>query len=98
MPSSKNYKRDYKQENKYKAQPEQIAARVARNKARREALDAGLVKKGDNKQIDHKVPLSKGGSNNKENLRVVHHSKNESFSRNKDGSMKSQISKKERRK
>lgn len=96
MPSSKNYKRDYKQENKYKAQPEQIKARVARNKARREAIEAGVVKKGDNKQIDHKVPLSKGGSNEKSNLRVVHHSKNESFSRNSDGSMKSQTSKKEK--
>lgn len=98
MPSSPGYKRDYKQENKYKAQPEQIKARVARNKARREAIDAGIVKKGDGKQIDHKVPLSKGGSNAKSNLRVVHHSKNESFSRNKDGSMKSQTSKRERKK
>lgn len=98
MPSSKNYKRDYKQENKYKAQPEQIAARVKRNAARREALAEGIVKKGDNKQVDHKVPLSKGGSNSKDNLRIVDRSKNESFARNKDGSLKSQTSKKEKRK
>jgi 5-methylcytosine-specific restriction endonuclease McrA len=98
MPSSKNYKRNYAQENKYKAQPEQIKARVARNAARRDALEAGVVKKGDNKQVDHKVPLSKGGSNSKDNLRIVDHSKNESFARNKDGSLKSQTSKKEKRK
>ena len=43
MPSSKNYKRNYQQENKYKAQPEQIKARVARNKARQEALGYWLA-------------------------------------------------------
>ena len=31
----------------------------------------GKVSKGDGKEIDHKKPLSKGGSNNKSNLRVV---------------------------
>ena len=95
MPSSKNYKRDYKQENKYKAQPEQIKARVARNKARADALDKGLVHKGDNKQVDHKTPLSKGGTNASSNLRVVNHSANESFKRNSKGGLVSQTSKKE---
>jgi 5-methylcytosine-specific restriction endonuclease McrA len=98
MPSSKGYKRDYQQENKYKAQPEQIKARVARNKARSEALAAGLVKKGDNKEIDHKVPLSKGGSNSKSNLRVVSASANDSFKRNASGALVSQTSTKEKRK
>lgn len=97
MPSSPNYKRDYQQENKYKSQPDQIAKRVMRNKARRDALEAGLVRKGDNKQVDHKVPLSKGGSNSKSNLRIVHHSKNESFSRNSKGAMVSQTSKREKK-
>lgn len=59
----------------------------------------GLVHKGDGKQVDHIVPLNKGGSRTqKSNLRVVPASENESFSRNKDGSLKSQISKKERAK
>jgi hypothetical protein len=98
MPSSKNYKRDYKQENKYKAQPEQIKARVARNKARADAMDKGLVHKGDNKQVDHKTPLSKGGTNAPSNLRVVNHTANESFKRNAKGALVSQTSKKEKKK
>src|SRR5512139_2908124 len=98
MPSSPNYKRDYKQENKYKSSPDQIHKRVLRNKARAEALDKGIVHKGDGKQIDHKVPLSKGGSNAASNLRVVAHGTNESLRRNSKGAMVSQTSKREKRK
>ena len=98
MPSSPSYKRDYKQENKYKSTPEQIHKRVLRNKARAEALDKGIVHKGDGKQIDHKIPLSKGGSNAASNLLVVAHSTNESFRRNSKGAMVSQTSKREKRK
>lgn len=95
MPSSPSYKRNYQQENKYKSSPDQIHKRVLRNKVRADALDAGVVHKGDNKQIDHKTPLSKGGSNAASNLRVVDHSKNESFRRTSTGALASQTSKKE---
>jgi hypothetical protein len=61
-------------------------------------MQEGKVHKGDGKDVDHKTPLSKGGSTNKSNLRVVPASSNRSFSRNRDGSLKSQTSKKERRK
>lgn len=82
-------KRDYKKENEqYKSTPEQIALRVARNKARRQAIREGRVKKGDGKEIDHIVPLSKGGSNGKSNTRIRTKSQNSSFSRNSDGSVK----------
>jgi len=98
MPSSPNYVRDSKQENKYKSKPDQIAKRVARNQGRRMAIEKGLVKKGDSKQVDHIKPLSKGGTNKASNLRVVSHTANESFKRNSKGALVSQTSTKERRK
>lgn len=97
MPSSKNYKRDYPQENKYKAKPAQIKARVERNKARREAVEAGKVNKGDGKDVGHKTAISKGGTNASSNLQVQSRSSNTSFSRNSDGSMRSETSQRERR-
>jgi 5-methylcytosine-specific restriction endonuclease McrA len=68
-----NGKRDYKKEKRLyeDKHPERMKDRVARNKARREAIREGKVKKGDGKQIDHITPLSEGGSNHKSNLRVV---------------------------
>lgn len=69
--------RDYDKEyNSYHAKPEQKKNRAARNKARREAIDAGQVRKGDGKEIDHKVPLSKGGSNAPSNRQVLSRSAN----------------------
>lgn len=97
MPSSPNYKRNYKQENKYKSTPEQIHARVLRNKARRELMAEGKVHKGDGKEVDHTKPLSTGGSNSRSNLRVVSASTNDSFKRNSKGALVSQVSTKERK-
>ena len=54
----------------------------------------GAVKKGDGKDVDHKRPISKGGSNTLANLFVTSKAANRSFSRNKDSSMKSQKSRK----
>ena len=60
--------RDYKKEyDTYHGKPGQIKKRAARNKARKVV---GL-KKGDKREVDHKKPLSKGGSNSKSNLRAV---------------------------
>ena len=98
MPYMKNGKRDYKRENElYNSKPEQRKNRSERTMARREANNTGVTHKGDGKDLDHRVPLSKGGSTAKSNLRVVSASTNRSFSRNKDGSLKSQTSKKERK-
>ena len=99
MPYMKNGKRDYKREVKeYTSKPEVKKKRAEQNAARREMVKAGKAHKGDGKDVDHKKPLSKGGSNSKSNLRVVDKSTNRSFSRNKDGSLKSQTSKRERSK
>lgn len=59
-------------------------------------MKKGLAHKGDGKDVDHIHPLSKGGKNVDSNLRVVPRSENRSFSRNSDGSLKSQTSKNER--
>ena len=45
--------------------------RAARNTARNRAEAAGKVKKWDGKHIDHIKPLSKWGSNNPGNTRVI---------------------------
>lgn len=98
MPYMKNGHRDYRREyDLYQGKPEQIKARSERTTARRQANASGLTHKGDGKDIDHIKPLSKGGSNTKSNQRVVSASRNRSFARNSDGSLKSQTSKRERK-
>ena len=94
----KDGKRDYKREyEKYASRPEQIHNRSERTVARRQANASGVTHKGDGKDLDHIKPLSKGGSNSKSNLRAVSEHANRSFSRNADGSLKSQLSRKERK-
>jgi len=89
MPSSSSYKRAYKQEYKVsQASEKEKKNRAKRNTARRQAEKAGKVSKGDDKDVDHKKPLSKGGSNVKSNRRVVSATKNRSFSRTKTGGIK----------
>lgn len=92
MPSSENYKRDYKQEYATAKSRGEIATgsesgNAKRHKLRRKALKLGMVKAGQD--LDHKKPISKGGSNTIKNARAVSPSENRSFPRNKDGSMKS---------
>ena len=83
-----NKPRPYKKEEKYEDSPEQVKNRVARNKARRQLMKAGRVHKGDGKDVDHAIPLSKGGSNSPKNLKVKTASQNRSFSRNSDHTVK----------
>ena len=97
MPSSPGYKRDLKREYQTaKARGEvgtgHDSKNAIRHRARRKALKLGLVKPGQD--LDHKRPLSKGGSNNVKNFRAESSSKNRSFPRNSDGSMKANPPKK----
>ena len=84
MPSKKrDYKREYE---KYHSRPEQIKKRAMRNAARAKMEKAlGKPIKGD---VDHKKPLSKGGSNDLKNLRVQSASDNRSFARTSTGKPK----------
>jgi hypothetical protein len=90
--------RDYSQQRQYNATPAATEKRVANNSARRQAIKQGKAQVGDGKDVDHKKPLSKGGTNAASNLRVVDRSTNRSFSRNSDSSLKNQMSRRERRK
>ena len=81
--------RDYKKERaSYDSKPKVMAANRARKKARYDMEKAGKVKKFDGKDVDHKKPLSKGGSNAKSNRRVVSASKNRTYARNSKGGVK----------
>lgn len=73
--------------------------RAQRNAARSTVAKKNGVKptslKGD---VGHKRAVSKGGQNGLANLFVQNPGENRSFARNKDGSMKSEKSKRERKK
>jgi len=89
MPYMKNGKRDYAREvERYTSRPEVVKKREEQNKARALFIKEGIVHKHDGKDVDHKKALSKGGTNDRSNLRAVPASQNRSFSRNSDGSMK----------
>jgi hypothetical protein len=93
MPSSPGYRRNYKQEYKTAKRRGEIgtgsnSGNAKRKKLRRQMEKAGKVRKGDGKDVDHKVALGQGGSNSPKNARVTTPSANRGFPRNRDGSMK----------
>ena len=87
MPSSPNYKRNYKQEYaNYHSKPKQKKNRAGRNKARRILVKAKKVKKGDGKDVHHKDGNPRNSK--RSNLKVTTKSKNRSFKRNKNAQKK----------
>lgn len=100
MPFMTNGKRDYKKELnwEHKKKPNRVKDRAMRNKARKLLADAkGVSPKDINGDAGHKRAISKGGKTTLGNLFVQNAGENRSFSRNKDGSMKSERSKRERK-
>jgi hypothetical protein len=76
------YKKEYQQQ---KARGEH-EDRMDRQRARNEMDKRGVDRAG--KDIDHVVPLSKGGTNAKGNLKLKSPSANRSFTRNSDHTVK----------
>lgn len=74
MIKPRDYKREYAL---FHGRPEEIKKRASRNKARRMLVRAGLVRKGDGRDVHHRNgnPLQ----NNRVNLAVVPKSYNRSI-------------------
>ena len=85
MPSSPGYVRNYKQEARTES-PLRKKKRNMRNKARRMASKASLVKKGDNKDVHHRD--GNAMNTTRGNLSVKAASKNRSFPRTKSAGKK----------
>jgi len=81
-----NKPRPYKKEWKQQKERDEKPARAARERARYTMDKKGVDRTG--KDIDHAIPLSKGGTNAPSNLRLKSPTKNRSFSRNSDHTVK----------
>jgi len=83
------YDRDYDTEYANSKKNGNYKKKLLRDQARRKMVKLGRAKKGDGKDIDHKVPLDHGGSAlGLHNLRAVSVHANRSFERTKTGGVK----------
>ena len=81
IPSSKNYKRDYKKEYEdYQGTPAQKKKRASRGRARYSLMKKGRVRIGDGLDVDHVD--TNANNNSPSNLRVQSKSANRSYPRN----------------
>ena len=84
------HKKEYQQQKsrgEHEKRMERQKARRAMDKKSRDANGNGVADKREGKDIAHKKPLSKGGRN-KDGVTVQSKSKNRSFKRNSDSSIK----------
>lgn len=70
----RNYRREYKL---YHGKPEQIRRRAQRNKSRRAAVRAGLVRKGDGKDVHHRD--NNPHNQSRSNIEIMDRRKNRSI-------------------
>jgi hypothetical protein len=98
MPYKTNAKRRANDANAiaYGGQPEQVKKRMARNRARYKLLKEGVVRKGDGKDVSHRVAMDKGGTN-EDGVFVQDRSANRSFKRDSKRNLVSETSNRERR-
>lgn len=100
MPFMRNGRRNYAAELawEHKHKKNRVKDRAQRNAARsavKKKVGAAAIK---GKDVGHKKAVSKGGSNSLANLFVQDPGANRSFSRTAKGAMKSETSKREKRK
>ena len=74
----RNYRAEY---SSYHSKPKQKKDRAGRNAARRAMVKAGVVRRGDNKDIDHKNRNPR--QNNRSNLRVTSQKQNRGWRKGK---------------
>ncbi|MHB0978448.1 MAG: hypothetical protein ACYC1K_03565 [Minisyncoccota bacterium] len=82
MPVKNRDKKQYQKEYAQQQARGEEDSRHQRYLARKAVDDAGIDRKG--KHVAHKVAITRGGSNNKNNIEVVAPKKNLSFKRNSD--------------
>lgn len=87
--------RPYKKEYQQQLSRGESTSRNARERARylvdktgADKNNNGKADRREGKDIDHKIPLSKGGTNRKSNLKLKSASSNRSFSRNSNHTVK----------
>lgn len=91
---ARDYKREYAT---YQGTEEQKKKRAQRNKARRQLMKEGKVRKGDGMDVAHIKAFDKGGANG-DGVKVESASKNRSFKRDSKRNLVSEVSKRERKK
>lgn len=83
MPKSTPHKLAYQK--RYNARPEMVKRREKNNEARRELIREGKAHVGDGKDVGHKRPLDRGGSNTRGNLEMQSRKENRGWRRGQSG-------------